>query len=114
MRSPISNIIVMKYFPHLLHRKLKGRVLLDPDGHIITSDVVKEIDWLPKTYQVAVDSSTLSKDRSLELLSSMLKNECLLGNVVRQELVSMIPALLLDVKASHLVPYILPNRVTLL
>ena len=50
-----------------------------------------------------MDSTTLSRDKSLELLSSMLKNECLLGNVVRQELVSMIPALLLDVKASHLV-----------
>ena len=48
-----------------------------------------------------MDSTTLSRDKSLELLSSMLKNECLLGNVVRQELVSMIPALLLDVKASH-------------
>eukprot|EP01036_Dinobryon_divergens_P032948 gene32948-42635_t len=82
-------------------RKLKGRVLLDHNGHVITSEVVKEIDWLPKTYQVVVDSTTLSRDKSLELLSSMLKNECLLGNVVRQELVSMIPALLLDVKASH-------------
>ena len=76
-------------------------MLLDLNGHVITSDVVKEIDWLPKTYQVVVDSTTLARDKSLEYLSSMLKNECLLGNVVRQELVSMIPALLLDVKASH-------------
>jgi hypothetical protein len=51
-------------FDPVLSRKFKGYELLDLNGHVITSDVVKEIDWLPKTYQVVVDSTIPTRDKS--------------------------------------------------
>ena len=47
--------------------------------------------------QIAVDSSTLARNEGFERLSALLKREVELGHVVRQELASMIPALLLQV-----------------
>jgi len=84
-------------------RKLKGHFVVDMDGKVINKDLVKQINWLTNTYQVAVETTVLLKQESLQPLSSFLRTECALGNIVRQELVSMIPAILLDVKSHHLV-----------
>lgn len=69
----------------------------------IISDVVSRVDSFGRhTYQLHVDGRTLADEESgLGTFKSFLKRECALGHAVRQELVSMIPAILLDVREHH-------------
>ena len=79
-------------------------------GKVLKDDIVKEISWLKKhdecdqsvreltTFQLAADSSELSKNTGLELLSTYLNREVALGHVIRQELTSMVPALMLNIE----------------
>lgn len=73
---------------------------MDHRGKVLTGDLLFPIKWMLNSYQIAVDTSTLSKELSLEPLREALRAECSLGHLVRQELVSMIPALFLSVKSS--------------
>ena len=94
---------------------MQGR-FLELHGKVVKEDVVKPVvDWVsPSTsgnesdcrvwvWQLIVDSITLAKEPALSSLSAYLRREVALGHVVRQELASMLPALLLDLQSHHIV-----------
>ncbi|CAM9296752.1 unnamed protein product, partial [Ectocarpus fasciculatus] len=82
-------------------RTMTGR-FVEVGGVILHDDIVKKIGWPgDDVYQIAADSLTLSKNEGLQPLSSVLRREVHLGHVVRQELASMIPALLLGIEGHH-------------
>ena len=85
--------------------KLEGR-FVEVNGTILKEHIVREMPFFnPRqvTWQVAVDSSTLKANSAFEALSNFLVREVNLGHIVRQELASMIPALLLDIQSHHCV-----------
>ena len=94
-------------------KKLQGK-FVEIRGQILHDNIVKRCgmfigdksnsnNFNKDVWQVSSDSSTLSQHPSLQTLSDFLFRENLLGHVVRQELASMIPALMLDVQSHHLV-----------
>ncbi len=83
--------------------KLEGR-FVELNGVIVKDNIVSEIPYfLPilPTWQCICDSSTLKNLPALSSISDFLIREVGLGHIVRQELASMIPALLLDVQSQH-------------
>lgn len=54
-------------------------------------------------FQLNIDSATLARNPVFAALSDLIVSEAALGHLVRQEAVSMIPALLLDVASHHCV-----------
>ena len=83
------------------YKTMMGR-FVEIDGVVLRDDIVTTVEWPgPDVFQIAADSITLSKNEGLEPLSTALFREVNLGHVVRQELASMIPALLLGVKEDH-------------
>ena len=99
---------------------MKGR-FVEVDGRVLKSDIVRKLPWFevegaagnnntsnqnhhhPVVYQCAVGANTLSHNRGLAPLSSYLHREVTLGNIIRQELASMLPACLLDLQSHHIV-----------
>ncbi|XP_071814211.1 RNA cytosine-C(5)-methyltransferase NSUN2-like [Apostichopus japonicus] len=73
------------------------------DGDVI--DKPYPLPWYPDeaAWQLNHDRQILRKVPALEKLHKFLVSETDSGNISRQELVSMIPPLLLDVKSDHLV-----------
>jgi tRNA (cytosine34-C5)-methyltransferase len=67
----------------------------------VVQDLAKPVPWLKHGWEINCDSSTLSSDISLTSLHSFLMREISLGNIVRQELVSMIPVEVLGVQQGH-------------
>ena len=82
-------------------RTMRGRYV-ELNGTVLTDNIVKPISWC-KSWQIAADSGTLARSEALAPLYDLLCREVNLGNVVRQELASMIPVLLLDVQHNHTV-----------
>ena len=82
-------------------RTMRGRYV-ELNGAVLTDGIVKPISWC-KSWQIAADSGTLARSEALSPLYDLLCREVSLGNVVRQELASMIPVLLLDVHHDHTV-----------
>jgi 16S rRNA C967 or C1407 C5-methylase (RsmB/RsmF family) len=92
-------------------RTLVGR-FLELNGSIVKDNVVKLIEWMRQTssistdmyvWQVVCDSATLAREVALSSLSNYMRREVALGHIVRQELASMLPAVLLDVQSHHTV-----------
>ena len=89
--------------------RLMAGKFIEVEGRVLQGDMVKPIEWLDNAisgmklhvWQLAVDSRTLSSHASLQGLSCFLRSEVLLGHVIRQELVSMVPAALLKVSSHH-------------
>ena len=80
---------------------MAGRYI-EVKGEVLEGKVVHQVQAFGRgTFELAVDSATLAKDEGLQSLNDLLKREVALGNIVRQELVSMIPAVLLNVKYDH-------------
>jgi 16S rRNA C967 or C1407 C5-methylase (RsmB/RsmF family) len=67
----------------------------------VISEVVTPVSWCTGAWQINSDSSSLASDESLQPLYQLITREVKLGQVVRQELVSMIPAILLDCHRKH-------------
>uniref|UniRef100_A0AC35TMP2 tRNA (cytosine(34)-C(5))-methyltransferase n=1 Tax=Rhabditophanes sp. KR3021 TaxID=114890 RepID=A0AC35TMP2_9BILA len=61
----------------------------------------KEVSWMPLTYTMAVSRNEVRSHPLLKTFHNFLVNEAEVGQISRQELVSMIPPLLLDVKSDH-------------
>ncbi|KAK4767029.1 hypothetical protein SAY86_014780 [Trapa natans] len=68
-------------------------------------DAIAPLPWYPDNlaWQFNFSRRQLRKDHSLERFHEFLKIENEIGNITRQEAVSMIPPLLLDVQPEHLV-----------
>lgn len=71
-----------------------------PSGEVV-NQIMRPVAWNPDTYQLHIDSSTLKNYIPLAPLHTLLIREIALGHVVRQELVSMIPAIVLGVQPHH-------------
>jgi 16S rRNA C967 or C1407 C5-methylase (RsmB/RsmF family) len=80
---------------------LRGRYV--EIGGKVLKEIVKKVPWADSTWQTSVDTISLAKNEALEPISKFLIREVSLGHIVRQEVVSMIPALLLDIKSDHTV-----------
>ena len=65
--------------------------------------MINDINWYPAAFSLSVDKKTLLNQTSLASFLEFFEREVDLGHIIRQELVSMIPALLLDIKHNHLV-----------
>ncbi len=66
---------------------------------------IQEIPWYPKglTYQINIDKSSLRKRTDLKKLHKFLTDATNSGYIYRQELVSMIPTLILNPIESDLI-----------
>lgn len=72
-------------------------------GEAFHGPVFREVPWCDATYELAVDGSSLASERGLRKLNQLLVREVAMGHLVRQELVSMIPASLIDIHRDHAV-----------
>jgi 16S rRNA C967 or C1407 C5-methylase (RsmB/RsmF family) len=82
-------------------KTMRGK-FVEINGVVLKDNIVRSIAWPgSNVYQISADSPTLARNPGLESLSKLLLREVELGHVVRQELASMIPALMLDVEAHH-------------
>ncbi|CAG9533193.1 unnamed protein product [Cercopithifilaria johnstoni] len=63
--------------------------------------VPKQLPWYPYAFQTPMSRSTLRSRPLLKDFHNFLITEAELGNISRQEAVSMIPPLLLDIKSHH-------------
>jgi 16S rRNA C967 or C1407 C5-methylase (RsmB/RsmF family) len=78
---------------------MRGRFTAVRDA--VVNEVVVPIGWCRGAWQINCDSATLAKDDAFSPLHSLLTREVGLSHIVRQELVSMIPAILLDPQHFH-------------
>jgi len=82
-------------------KMMRGR-FVEINGVVLKDNIVKRVPWAgPNVWQIAADSATLARNTGLESLSKLLLREVSLGHVVRQELASMIPAIMLQVESHH-------------
>ncbi len=61
------------------------------------------MDWFTSAWQINCSKSDLKKTPSYKKFHTFLQNETSTGNISRQEAVSMIPPLFLDVQPHHMV-----------
>ncbi|PIN09085.1 tRNA cytosine-5-methylases and related enzymes of the NOL1/NOP2/sun superfamily [Handroanthus impetiginosus] len=75
----------------------------DADG--IEVDAIKPLPWYPENlaWQSNFSRNQLRKNQTLERFHEFLKLENEIGNITRQEAVSMVPPLFLDVRPEHFV-----------
>lgn len=100
-RMPFSSFVLRSRLEDF--NRNKGR-FIEVNGEVV-HQLISPITFLPleklEAYQINVDSKSLVKNESLKDLSDYLLRESALGHVVRQELVSMIPALALEIQSHH-------------
>ncbi|EJD76199.1 tRNA (cytosine-5-)-methyltransferase NSUN2 [Loa loa] len=65
------------------------------------SFIPKQLPWYPYAFQTPMSRATLRSGPLLKDFHNFLITEAELGNISRQEAVSMIPPLLLDIKSHH-------------
>lgn len=63
----------------------------------------KSLDWYPDklAWQFEFSRRELRRNPAFELLHETIKRETMIGNISRQEAVSMIPPLILDIHSHH-------------
>ncbi|MFH4973385.1 hypothetical protein AB6A40_000094 [Gnathostoma spinigerum] len=64
-------------------------------------EVPEPLPWYPMAYQMSMSRAVVRSHPILKALHNFLVTEVEVGNISRQEAVSMIPALLLDIKSQH-------------
>lgn len=64
---------------------------------------VKSLSYIPHGYQLSIDKKTIRRNPSLEKFHNWLKIQTEAGFITRQETVSMIPPVVLDVEPHHTV-----------
>jgi multisite-specific tRNA:(cytosine-C5)-methyltransferase len=89
----IRNSLQSHYFPALTSLTYQGEPVQPP----------VPLPWYPDSlaWQITVKKEVIRKDPSFRKFQNFLVCECEVGNISRQEAVSMIPPLLLDVKPHH-------------
>jgi len=75
----------------------------DPRRAPLVDIQLKILRFLPHAYQLGLDRSTIRKNPALQKLHAWLKHEVASGHVTRQETVSMVPPVLLNVQSSDVV-----------
>uniref|UniRef100_A0AAF5D209 tRNA (cytosine(34)-C(5))-methyltransferase n=1 Tax=Strongyloides stercoralis TaxID=6248 RepID=A0AAF5D209_STRER len=61
----------------------------------------KEVEWMPYTYTMSVSRNDVRSHPLLKSFHNFLVNEAEVGHISRQELVSMIPPLLMELESDH-------------
>ncbi|KAF8605675.1 S-adenosyl-L-methionine-dependent methyltransferase [Ceratobasidium sp. AG-I] len=89
----LNTIIKDQYVPSLTNVEFEGQILNPP----------RQLPWYPDGlgWQLNVSKSALRKTPELKKFHNFLVYETEVGNVSRQEAVSMIPPLLLDLQPHH-------------
>ena len=64
-------------------------------------DAVSRLEWCPNAYKMAVDKRVIRKEESMKELHEWMKRNTENGNITRQEAVSMVPPLALNVSPHH-------------
>lgn len=94
-RFPISSA-ALENFMMKEFNNVKGKYIEAYDGKPI-NNFIKQIKWHKNTCQLNdIDAGSLNQLPELKSLSDLLARECALGHIVKQELVSMLPAILLN------------------
>jgi hypothetical protein len=75
--------------------------LIVEEGVNVMLAPAKRIPYVPHAYQLAVDRYTIRKNASLAKLFEWLKIQTEAGFVTRQETVSMIPPVVMDIQSHH-------------
>ncbi|RKO87245.1 S-adenosyl-L-methionine-dependent methyltransferase, partial [Blyttiomyces helicus] len=90
----LKDLMVSKYFPGIEN-------FVDDAGEVV--QVPKPIPWYPDdlAWSYSASRTALKKSPQLATYHKFLVAETEVGNISRQEVVSMIPVLLLDVKPEH-------------
>ncbi|KAJ1545263.1 hypothetical protein HK096_006611, partial [Nowakowskiella sp. JEL0078] len=96
----LKDNMVKAYFPDLLNVKIAG-----DDGSELPLQLPDAITWYPNNaaWQWQTSKRELKKNAALARFHQFLHAETEMGNISRQEAVSMIPPLLLDVQSHHAV-----------
>ncbi|KAH8998106.1 S-adenosyl-L-methionine-dependent methyltransferase, partial [Lactarius akahatsu] len=91
----LTSVMEKTYIPHLSD--------VEFEGHLVPPPV--PIPWYPKglAWQLNVPKRVLRKSPEFKRFHSFLVFETEVGNITRQEAVSMLPPLFLDVQPHHLV-----------
>ena len=71
------------------------------EGVTVKLAPAKRIPYVPHAYQLAIDRYTIRKNASLSKLFEWLKVQTQAGFVTRQETVSMIPPIVMDIQSHH-------------
>lgn len=71
------------------------------EGVTVKLAPAKRIPYVPHAYQLAIDRYTIRKNASLSKLFEWLKIQTQAGFVTRQETVSMIPPIVMDIQSHH-------------
>jgi 16S rRNA C967 or C1407 C5-methylase (RsmB/RsmF family) len=82
---------------------IRGKYI-EINGQVIKSELITKVKWIGdqhQGWQCQADSASLASNDGLQSLSSLLKREVSLGHLVRQELVSMLPVILLNIQGHH-------------
>ncbi|TRM57498.1 S-adenosyl-L-methionine-dependent methyltransferase [Schizophyllum amplum] len=89
----LNNTIVENYVPHLQNVVFEDKEIPPPE----------QIPWFPEglAWQVNVPKKVLRKQEEFRKFHAFLVGETEVGNISRQEAVSMLPPLFLDVKPWH-------------
>ncbi|MCO5599395.1 hypothetical protein L7F22_053497 [Adiantum nelumboides] len=84
-----------------IQEEFAGALNCEVDGE--TEEVVKPLPWYPGKFAWHLNFSRmqLRKNQTLARLHEFLKRENEIGNITRQEAVSMVPPLFLDVQPNH-------------
>eukprot|EP01031_Cornospumella_fuschlensis_P029690 gene29690-35838_t len=83
--------------------RIKGHFITSKNGDVIDGPIVLPINWMKAAYQLTISNKDLNEEKGCSKFASWLQREVTLGHIVRQELVSMIPASLLDIHHDHTV-----------
>ncbi|GKZ00445.1 hypothetical protein MPSEU_000997100 [Mayamaea pseudoterrestris] len=97
---------IAKDVPINIQQHIKGEIeqlALECKAENSTKPVIQAIPFLPGAYQFSLDRTTIRKHPALEKLHHWLKEKTDAGFISRQETVSMIPPVVLNVQPSHCV-----------
>lgn len=81
----------------------KGK-FFESRGEVLGTNILHTIPWMMgDAWIVDIDSTELAKNLSLASINELINSYTLQGYIIRQELVSMIPAAVLDIQQHHIV-----------
>ncbi|KAL4196327.1 hypothetical protein AMTRI_Chr04g245650 [Amborella trichopoda] len=86
--------------------QLENDIMKSLDTEIMddnAEEAIRPLPWYPENlaWQLNFSRMQLRKNQTLERIHEFLKKENEIGNITRQEAVSMVPPLFLDVKSDH-------------
>ncbi|KAJ2847868.1 tRNA (cytosine-5-)-methyltransferase ncl1 [Coemansia brasiliensis] len=93
--TDIRELIMTEFVPHIRDTQIDG----------VDIEAPHPLPWYPNNFgwQFSIPRMALRKSKELRSFHSFLVTETEIGNISRQEAVSMVPPLFLDVRSDHMV-----------